>query len=70
MRQESGHLLFGKDWIISGSGELVNVNKEMIKVQSSVLKLVLQRMGKNLLAGKSIMNMSLPIEIFGTDSNL
>lgn len=27
-------------------------------------------MGRNLLSGKSILNMSLPIEIFGTDSNL
>lgn len=49
---------------------MVNMNKEKIKMQSSVLKLVLKRMGKNLLAGKSIMNMSLPIEIFGTDTNL
>ncbi len=49
---------------------MVNMNKEKIKVQSSVLKLVIQRMGRNLLSGKSIMNMSLPIQIFGTDSNL
>lgn len=39
-------------------------------MQSSVLKLVLQRMGKNFLSGRGIMNMSLPIEIFGTDSNI
>ena len=35
-----------------------------------MLKLVVQRLGKNLITGKSILNMSLPIEIFGTDSNL
>lgn len=39
-------------------------------MQSSVLRLVVQRMGKNLISGKSIINMSLPIEIFGIDSNL
>jgi hypothetical protein len=40
----------------------------MIKVQSSVLSFVLKRMGKNIFSGKGIMNMSMPIEIFATDS--
>lgn len=34
---------------------------EKIKAQSSVLKLVIKRLGKNLLAGRGIMNISLPI---------
>ena len=33
-------------------------------MQSSVLKLVVKRMGQNLVKGKSIMNTSLPIQIF------
>ena len=56
--------------MINEQGYLVNHNEEKIKIQSSVLKLVVQKMGRNLLSGKSILNMSLPIEIFGTDSNL
>lgn len=52
------------------NGDLVNINEEKINVQSSVLKLLVKRMGRNLFAGKSILNTSLPIEIFGTDSNL
>lgn len=43
----------------------MNENIEKIKMQSSVLKLVFQRIGKNLLAGKSILNMSLPVQVFG-----
>jgi len=40
---------------------LININEEQIKVQSSVLKLVVKRMGRNILAGKSVLNISLPI---------
>jgi hypothetical protein len=61
MKEPSGHVLWGNHWIINSSGDLVNMEKEKIKMQSSVLKLVLQRMGRNLLTGKSIMNTSLPI---------
>jgi hypothetical protein len=68
--REEGHVLWGDKWRVSNNGELVNLEKAKIKMQSSVLKLVLARMGRNMLTGKGIMNISLPIEIFGTDSNL
>jgi hypothetical protein len=59
--REEGHVLWGSNWRVSNSGDLVNLEKAKIKIQSSVLKLVLQRMGRNLLGGKGIMNISLPI---------
>lgn len=65
-----GHILFGSDWKITDKGEFININMEKIKVQSGALKLIIKRMGRNLLTGKSLINMSLPIEIFGTDSNI
>ena len=70
MASDKGHCLWKDEWKISENGDLINVDEEKIKIQSSVLKLVVKRMGRNLLAGKSILQMSLPIEIFGTDSNL
>jgi hypothetical protein len=41
-----------------------------VKAQSSVLKNVLKRIGTNIFSGKSILNISLPIEIFASDTNL
>jgi len=40
---------------------VININKALIEAQSSVLKSVLSRMGRNLFSGKSILNISLPI---------
>ena len=64
------HWLWNDEWNLTAEGEVINVNYEKIKVQSSVLKLVLKNIGKNLFSGKSILNTSLPIQIFGTDSYL
>jgi hypothetical protein len=52
------------------SGELVFTNQEKIKAQGGVLVGVLKRLGANILSGKSILNVSLPIEIFSPDTNL
>jgi hypothetical protein len=66
LRSEQGHWLFEKgEWRVNDSGDVINVNSEKIKAQSSVLRLVFTRMGRNLFAGKSILNVSLPIQIFG-----
>ena len=61
MESKLGHFLWKDEWKIMENGDLVNVNKQKIDIQSSVLKLVVKRMSKNFLAGKSILNISLPI---------
>lgn len=38
--------------------------------QKSVLKFVLSKIGKNIMSGKSILNISLPVDIFTSKSNL
>ena len=38
--------------------------------QNNVIKFVLSTIKNNLFSGKSIMNISLPVEIFGVDSNI
>lgn len=38
--------------------------------QKGVLKFVLTKIGKNLLSGKSVLNISLPVDIFCSMSNL
>ena len=41
------------------------IDMEKIQRQSGALKLIIQNIGRNLLKGKSIINTSLPIQIFG-----
>lgn len=45
------------------------VNQEKIDAQNNVLKFVMKTMRKNLFTGKSILSISLPVEIFKADSN-
>ena len=68
--KDGKHWLWNDEWNLTKEGEVININYEKIKVQSSVLKLVLKNIGKNLISGKNILNTSLPIQIFGTDSYL
>jgi hypothetical protein len=56
--------------VVNEHGELLFVNQQKIKAQSNVLKNVLKRIGTNFFSGKSILNVSLPIEIFSADTNL
>jgi len=39
-------------------------------MQKSALKLIIKQITSNLMAGKSILNMSLPVELFSDDSTL
>ncbi len=53
-----------------GSEGLIFKNKEIIDKQRAVMSYLLKNMGANLLSGKSIMNVSLPINIFDVRSHL
>lgn len=45
------------------------VNKEKTNAQKRVIKFLLGKMGSNLLKGKSLLSISLPIDIFENRSN-
>jgi hypothetical protein len=47
-------------WRISGL-ELIFTNEEILAQQKNVIKLILKQLGSNVMAGKNIMNMSLPV---------
>lgn len=59
------HFHWEKEWIINGKGELINTNKQKLQAQNNVLKSVFKRLGKNILSGKSILSISLPVDVFG-----
>eukprot|EP00828_Plagiopyla_frontata_P023741 TRINITY_DN3033_c0_g2_i1.p1 TRINITY_DN3033_c0_g2~~TRINITY_DN3033_c0_g2_i1.p1 ORF type:complete len:417 (-),score=63.80 TRINITY_DN3033_c0_g2_i1:58-1308(-) len=52
------------------SGGLYFVDKQTISQQTSVLKHLATSMGKNLISGKSVVNISLPVIVFDTESFL
>ena len=55
---------------VMGADALVFRNKDIIDRQRSVVGYLIKSMGTNLLSGKSIMNVSLPINIFDVRSLL
>ena len=62
--------MFEEDWRVTDTHNVVGASEEKIKAQSGVLKLIVQRISKNIFSGKGIMNVSLPVQVFGNDSNL
>jgi hypothetical protein len=49
---------------------MVSINIEKVKAQAGVLKEIIVSIGRNFLSGKSILNTSLPVTVFGEESNL
>jgi hypothetical protein len=41
-----------------------------MELQKDIIKMVIKQLGSNIMSGKSIMNMSLPVEIFDNRSIL
>lgn len=60
----------GSKWKLTSSEEYVFIDEEELKMQKGVLKLIVKQITANLMAGKSIMTMSLPVEIFDDHSAL
>lgn len=66
-----GHPIWKGEWIHDDKiGGIIFINKKIIDQQSSVLKFVIKKIGKNLISGKSVLNISLPVDIFLPESNL
>lgn len=57
-------------WKFSSSEDLIFIDEEIIKMQKGALKLIIKQITSNLMAGKSILSMSLPVELFSDDSAL
>ena len=64
------HYVFNKDWVKLKDGGLSYHNKRNLDNQKKVAGYLLRKVGKNLLTGKSIMSISMPIDIFDTESFL
>ena len=58
------------DWEIQEKGGLRFVNQKKLEIQKEVLTYMLKKVGTNLLAGKSLISISLPVNIFEKRSNL
>jgi hypothetical protein len=50
--------------------EYIFCDEEILKLQNGIIKMILKQISSNLFSGKSIMNMSLPVEIFDNKSML
>jgi hypothetical protein len=51
-------------------GGLAYVDEVKMKEQKKVLTYIIKRIGKNILSGKGILNISLPVDIFCVESNI
>lgn len=66
-----GHPIWKNDWIHDDKeGGIIFIHKKKIEDQKGVLKFILSKMAKNLVSGQSILNISLPVDIFSAESNL
>ena len=67
---EGHYVLRRTDWISNKTGGFIFHNHKVLEIQKKILGYLLKRMGTNLIQGKSIMTISLPIELFETKSHL
>lgn len=66
-----GNFIFQNgDWRLNEEGEFVFLNQRIINAQKDVLKWIISQVCSNLIRGKSIMNMSMPVDIFDDRSML
>lgn len=66
----NGHYALSKDWSRAKEGGLLWYNKKELEVQGKVLSYLIKRMGSNLIQGKSVINISLPVDLFDIKSFL
>lgn len=56
--------------IREGTGDVVYYDPVMVELQKGIIKMIIKQLSSNIMSGKSIMNMSLPVEIFDNRSIL
>ena len=54
----------GGEYKITENKELFFINQELIQGQKDTLKFVIKQIGANIISGKSVLNVSLPVDIF------
>lgn len=65
MSSAEGHPVWKNQWIHdTKQGGIIFVHRKKIEDQKGVLKFILSKMAKNLVTGQSILNISLPVDIF------
>lgn len=60
----------GGEYKITENKELFFINQELIQGQKDTLKFVIKQIGANIISGKSVLNVSLPVDIFESRSLL
>jgi hypothetical protein len=58
------------DFAEDNGGGMKLTNQIKAAAQNNVIKFIMSTMKKNLFSGKSVLNISLPVEIFSVDSNI
>jgi hypothetical protein len=56
--------LWKGEWSVSEAGGLQYIDEDKMREQKKVLTFIIKRIGKNILSGKGILNISLPVDIF------
>lgn len=62
--------MYKGEWGICSTGGLNYIDEEKMNEQKKVLTFIIKRIGKNILSGKGILNISLPVDIFCRESNI
>ena len=57
-------LTAGTEYMVSPDDELFFINEKLIQSQTDSLRFIVKQVGVNLISGKSILNVSLPVDIF------
>lgn len=50
--------------MITENLELKFINEQLIQSQKDILRFLIKQIGANLISGKSVLNVSLPVDIF------
>lgn len=67
---EGVNFVYRDDWLRDDTkGGLKMINQAKINAQKKVIKFLLKRIGSNILTGKSMMHVSMPVDIFEARSN-
>jgi len=60
-----GHPIWKGEWKRDEkTGPIIFIDQKKIEDQKGVLKFILSKIGKNIMSGKSVLNISLPVDIF------
>lgn len=71
MASGPNHYIFQNgNWKINEEEDVIYINEKMMEMQKDVIKMIIKQLSSNIMSGKSIMNMSLPVEIFDSRSIL